>query len=289
MYTECPHCQSLFRIHPHQLRAAGGAVRCGRCSTPFNALETLREAAFTPGPVAPGDVGTADTVDTGHETPALSELLIADDKPAHEPDPPLPAPPPARDNPAQVASGAVPLHLRRALAEAEAAAPRRHPLRTALGAAAVLALTALLLAQVVFFRASDVLAAAPQLRPWLEPICAAAGCTLITPRAPERIVLLNHDVRTHPEVEGALLIKATFANHAQFAQPYPGILITLSDLGGNRVARRGFTPDEYLPEALQVSTHDGGPALMSPETPVYIDLEVLDPGAQALNYQFDFF
>ncbi len=38
MYTECPNCQTVFRVSAQQLRAAAGKVRCGRCSQVFDAL-----------------------------------------------------------------------------------------------------------------------------------------------------------------------------------------------------------------------------------------------------------
>ena len=43
MYTQCPHCQSIFQISAEQLKAAGGDVRCGQCLTVFNALSRLSE------------------------------------------------------------------------------------------------------------------------------------------------------------------------------------------------------------------------------------------------------
>ncbi|GEM_PF-1831142 len=37
MYTQCPACQTRFRITPEQLQAAGGKVRCGECRQVFYA------------------------------------------------------------------------------------------------------------------------------------------------------------------------------------------------------------------------------------------------------------
>ena len=46
MYTQCPDCATVFRITAEALRAAQGDVRCGVCSTSFNALENLSEREF---------------------------------------------------------------------------------------------------------------------------------------------------------------------------------------------------------------------------------------------------
>ncbi len=46
VYTQCPDCATVFRVTAEALRAAQGDVRCGVCSTTFNALENLSEKAF---------------------------------------------------------------------------------------------------------------------------------------------------------------------------------------------------------------------------------------------------
>lgn len=43
MLTQCPHCLTLFRIGPEQLKVAAGKVRCSRCNQVFNALQRLEE------------------------------------------------------------------------------------------------------------------------------------------------------------------------------------------------------------------------------------------------------
>jgi predicted Zn finger-like uncharacterized protein len=45
MYTQCPYCNTLFRVRSEQLRAARGQVRCSRCDNIFNALEHLQDTA----------------------------------------------------------------------------------------------------------------------------------------------------------------------------------------------------------------------------------------------------
>jgi predicted Zn finger-like uncharacterized protein len=45
VFTQCPKCETVFRLSAGALRAAGGQVRCGRCGNVFNALERLAEHA----------------------------------------------------------------------------------------------------------------------------------------------------------------------------------------------------------------------------------------------------
>ena len=51
MFTQCYKCETVFRLSPEVLRAAGGQVRCGRCGEVFNALARLAEdsTGFTHG------------------------------------------------------------------------------------------------------------------------------------------------------------------------------------------------------------------------------------------------
>lgn len=46
--TQCPHCQTRFRVNRAQLDAARGAVRCGSCLQVFNATQHLLGAAPKP-------------------------------------------------------------------------------------------------------------------------------------------------------------------------------------------------------------------------------------------------
>ena len=41
--TQCPHCQTRFRVSHAQLNVARGVVRCGSCLQVFNAARQLLE------------------------------------------------------------------------------------------------------------------------------------------------------------------------------------------------------------------------------------------------------
>lgn len=55
--TQCPACQTRFKVSAAQLSAADGLVRCGRCAHVFNAndyfVSSPAPAAVTPPPAAP--------------------------------------------------------------------------------------------------------------------------------------------------------------------------------------------------------------------------------------------
>jgi len=50
--TQCPHCQTSFRVSHAQLSVARGVVRCGSCLQVFNAARQLLEQAGKEAPVA---------------------------------------------------------------------------------------------------------------------------------------------------------------------------------------------------------------------------------------------
>jgi predicted Zn finger-like uncharacterized protein len=50
MYTQCPECQTRFRVTATVLRAAHGTVRCGRCGSAFDALVRLSDSLEPPAP-----------------------------------------------------------------------------------------------------------------------------------------------------------------------------------------------------------------------------------------------
>ncbi|KPG83076.1 DUF3426 domain-containing protein [Pseudomonas sp. RIT-PI-o] len=74
--TQCPHCQTSFRVNHAQLSVARGVVRCGSCLQVFNAAKQLLEQhagkdtvtpVASPLPEAPTSVSAAPSTD---DTPA---------------------------------------------------------------------------------------------------------------------------------------------------------------------------------------------------------------------------
>ena len=59
MYTQCPGCDTAFRVTATVLQQAAGRVRCGRCGAVFNALERLSENLPQPEQTTdPGDASS---------------------------------------------------------------------------------------------------------------------------------------------------------------------------------------------------------------------------------------
>ncbi len=147
------------------------------------------------------------------------------------------------------------------------------------GLGIVLMCAALVLQYLYYFRLQ--LVENPQLRPLLTTMCEVTGCALPPRRDLGRIELSEHLMQFHPNYEQSLLITATLANRAEFAQPYPLIEVVMTNIEQQVVARRHFTPQQYIPKL----TNDSFPA--NSEIPLM--LEVVDPGNNAVGFEFRFY
>ena len=154
---------------------------------------------------------------------------------------------------------------------------RRWPWRGWLAVAAL----SLLLALQVLVADRAALAADPQWRPRIAAVCRVLRCTIPPWREPTAFHLTSREVRPHPSVPAALLISASFRNDAAFAQPWPRLELSLSNLDGESLGLRRFTPAEYLGSAPTTP-------LIAPGQSASVTLELLDPGKRAVAFAFEF-
>jgi len=145
-----------------------------------------------------------------------------------------------------------------------------------------LMLMLLFLGQTIYFKHNE-LGQISQLRPWVEYFCKRASCELSLQADIGQIELLGQDIRSHPKSKKALLVSATIINNAPFTQPYPGMQLNFSDMNGEKVAMRNFLPKDYLPSKTNVEKG------MESNVPIQLELEIVDPGKNAVNFEFDFF
>lgn len=160
-------------------------------------------------------------------------------------------------------------------------APRRGRMATAGWTVGILLLLCALAVQFAYFMRDD-LARHAALRPMLLQLCAYAGCEIPLLRAPEQIRMVARDIRRHQTARDALRVSLTFANDADFAQAYPTIQLRFFDMRDRVLAERRFTPEEYLPQNIDMAS--GIPARGALQAVI----EIGDPGADAVNFTFDF-
>ena len=146
--------------------------------------------------------------------------------------------------------------------------------------AAIAALALLLVLQLVLADRAQ-LAASARWRPLVSTLCGALQCSVPPWREPAAFILLHRDVRPHPTLPGVLHVSATFRNDARWPQPWPALLLTLSDVDGRTVGARAFAPREYL---------DGAPAhggLASGQSAT-VAMDIIEPAPRIVAFTFDF-
>jgi len=194
---------------------------------------------------------------------------------ASQASPAAPASPPAAV-PAMASSRASPSFVR---AGAGARAAPVDGQRRALSVALV-ALALLLGLQIVIADRAR-LAADPGWRPTLTALCAVLRCSLPPWHEPAALTLLARDVRPDPAHEGRLLAVATFRNDARWAQAWPRLRLTLSDIDGRPVGSRVFAAEDYLDTTPTAPT-------LAPGHSAQVRLHLREPEGAAVSFAFDF-
>ena len=121
-----------------------------------------------------------------------------------------------------------------------------------------------------------------RLRPLYQLACEYIACELPVYRDINSIRSEGLVVRSHPELDNALIANISFQNTAAFPQPFPILILSFNSASNSVVALREFSPQEYLPSQLQSLQ------LMPSQQPVQLSLELIDPGADAVNYTLAF-
>lgn len=164
----------------------------------------------------------------------------------------------------------------------KAAAPREFSRTTISWSVGSVLLMLFFLFQTVYFK-HDQLAQVSALRPWMKTFCTFFDCEVSLQFDKNKLELMAQDIRSHPKVKKALLVSTTIINNARYQQAYPGLQITFSNLNGQKIAMRRFLPSEYMPP--NKSLKQG----MPPDTPINVEIELMDPGDGAVNFEFAFF
>lgn len=112
-------------------------------------------------------------------------------------------------------------------------------------------------------------------------LCPYLNCQVPALVDTRQISAFNLVVREHKETAGALAVDVMIVNNAPFDQPYPDLELVFTDIDENRVASRRFSPGEYL------GGEAAGSSYMPQKQPVYITLDLVDPGEAAVNYRIN--
>lgn len=220
--TQCPACGTRFKASQAQLEAYHGMVRCGHCHTAFNAVEnrTSREPS-----------------------PQLDLPIVVEDLAAPEPEP-------------EVADPVIDLTVASAdedlRSDADEAVGPRKPPRAWPWAVGSVPLLALALAQAAYLFRVELAAHLPGLKPVLVAACARLHCSVPLPRNADLMSIESSNLETDPAQPGVITLSVTLRNLAPYAQDYPNLELTLTDLNDTPAGRRILRPAEYLKDGEDV-------------------------------------
>ena len=259
MYAQCPACLTTFKVTPAQLAAHGGVVRCGICSAIFHAEHRRLQV---PPEAEPETAAEEVPAKKNKNKRALKNRRAADRRRGDRLR--VKAGPPSED--ADIPT----------VTELRALVKPRFSWRTAFWGLGNVLLLSLLCGQFLFFYHDD-LAKKPAWRPVAAEFCRYAGCELLPLQDITRIDLLQTTIAPHPKYEHALRIRTTLVNRAAFPQDYPWMEISLTNNAGNVIARRIFTPAQYLETPAK--------GMLVPNVVATTLLDVTNPDRKAVGYE----
>ena len=302
MFVPCPHCGFLVALI---VRPDGAPQRCPRCdglvqddesATPVD--ETGMVDSTAPADDVVPDEATSIEDATSIEGAAVegapTVALETNEDPALSSESadgqtPSPASPTYEDAIAAVTVGATSARpAKRAARPRRKGAPSfaRHAVqhattRTHWGWYAGIAALALLFALQLLLAQRHELAADPRWRPLVSGACGVLRCEVPAWREPAAFTMLQRTVRPQPGSAGVLAVEASFRNDARWPQPWPTLVLSLSDVDGRPVGVRAFAPSEYR------GAHRPDDRLL-PGQSANVTFQVIEPAPRIVAFTFDF-
>ena len=280
MITQCPACDTSFRVTPPQLQAQHGMVRCGRCAHVFDGFATLATLSDH----LPPDTAVQAIAEREPESSAAApaarptEATVA---PARvdvtaEPEFVIPPASPQPEFPARSLSRQMAFPPPQTAPAAAGIADERLPQRRGSWGLGIVLLLLALAAQGAYFFRGDIAASVPEARPYLGKMCQLLICTVALPQRPRLISIEASDMQaTDPVNRGRIALTATLRNHGSTELGYPALDVVLTDTKDHTVARRVFLPAEY--RAAGKDANAGIPP--NAEVTIRLDIDSGDLGA----------
>jgi hypothetical protein len=275
MFVLCPHCQFLVSVEPASGRAPECCPRCGKALQSLVMPTVINEVAAIPADATADPVG--DGQNMANAEPVLMEPRVPDappgEKPTPEPDPDLLGAVADVESPVDVQP-----------APATVAVPGRVAVspvvRRRMMMMASIPILTLILALQCLLADREQLAADARWRPLVSTLCNVVHCRLPPWRQPSAFVLLDRNVRSDPRRPGVLHVEAGFRNDARWPQPWPALLLTLSDADGRVAGERLFAPSEYLGAMPTQNELASGQSAS-------IAMDVMEPASDVVAFTFD--
>ena len=281
--TSCPACETQFLLNKDHLKAYRGKVQCGHCQHIFNAKNRLTQVSdeiqsaddynASLEPKSDFDKSTSVEPSESSTTPVNTELTpLADEKPISkvlnvvlETVPDLSDLTSDEITANMVANHAEKSHIDTVsiigkgdeidavrapiFIEDLTADPKFQLTKPKLNGWLMLIgglLIVLALLQSVYFLRSEIVANYPQFKPYLEQACAVLNCRIPLPQHLDLLTIDDSDMQESESYHHVIQFSSLLINNAHYAQAYPNIELTLTDIEDKPVLRKLLSPQEYL-------------------------------------------
>ena len=303
--TQCPQCNTRFKVSREQLDAHQGLVRCGRCQVVFNATHYLYDdepspqldlpillAEMQPKPMSAESITQDELAPARHGEPDSSQIPLyetpyvvdhatlqqvtldsAEKQDEIEAEEKAETSIQAGNNierptlAQQIAFTGKPL---------KAASKPVKKIRRWPWVMGCLLLLVILLAQATYFFRVKLAANLPGLKPALTFYCDLFLCAIPLPHDIEQMSIESSDMEiADPAQANVITFNALLRNHAPYPQVYPNLELTLTDTQDKALARRVFRPAEYLKAGEDEK--QGAPANREISVKLHLDTTDLKP------------
>jgi len=218
--TQCPECGTRFKVSHAQLDTHLGMVRCGRCQATFNATKYLHDSELSP---------------------QLTLTLPREEMqqvPVESPVEPIPATHDKFDF-----SHLATANIETILETSPSTVQKKVHWSWVV---VPLLLFIVLLAQATYFFRVELVAHLPGTKLALMSYCKLLNCNIPLPKKIEQLSIESSDLESDPKQASVIALNAILRNRAPYAQTYPNLELTLTNSMDKALARRIFTPAEYL-------------------------------------------
>ena len=232
--TQCPKCKTQFKATQEQLEAHQGMVRCGQCQAEFNAVQHVYLNQPSPQLILPilQDVVEEQAENKDTVTPIKIDLT------------PINIPPLKIGKPHPWLNSGMSSGM-------NSGANAGAQFKQGKGASylwasfsAILFLT--LIAQAGYFFRVEIAARLPGAKPALVAYCELLQCEISLPGEAEKMSIESSNLEAHPKRANIVTLDVILRNSATYAQAYPDLELTLTDTQEQVLARRSFSPADYL-------------------------------------------
>ncbi|MEO6422070.1 MAG: zinc-ribbon and DUF3426 domain-containing protein [Candidatus Nitrotoga sp.] len=218
--TRCPECRTRFKVSQAQLDMHQGMVRCGQCQAIFNATEQLHDNEPSPQltlTLAQEEMQQVAVENQVENTPAIDDKYDF----------------------SQLATTNAEEEL-----ETSPSVIKRNVHWSWI--VVTLLLFIALLAQTTYFFRVELAAHLPGIKLALTSYCKLLNCNIPLPQKIDQVSIESSDLESDPKQASIITLNAILRNRAPYAQSYPNLELTLTSSMDEALARRVFSPAEYL-------------------------------------------